>query len=555
VRDLSTSYDLDASGYIQADDDLMQQPQKTGKVLSPTKARVARGLQDLLIDLKEMKADNRRLEVLLRQEQGERQTESAEYMRARQSSELQIKAMEDEMRTCLQELKWSQLELKRSITTVSEASRPASAAASGAMDESVDSLGWGITGELAFADEANPATQVCNHIKIVNKLGVKVKECVQSMVADNAELKWEKAKAEVTAKAYCTELLTTKKNNATKKMRAQLCRWRSHRMAKGFATWVYWHTALAKEMVRKKRTFLEEEVRMLREERDRLERNLEVMRGHKEAQEARADMFLGLLDNSVRAKVNFDTAPAALFNPNPVELIGVPHAQGSLAASQQQLRSTPPTGAAVKASMMEKTAQFKADMSKRIKDEQKAECAKRLQVYWKFMNQSLKIRCFAGWANYMRDLHKKQLHAVIHKEQEKARDANRSHSKHSKEMGATLAKEKEGQEEGKVRYYQAAIRRTALRCRFFQWVELLHLGRLTKIENLLQLEFDQRQQMEREKRELENELEDVYLGKARAEAERDECMGALRQHREKEETDMNRLLEEVGYLKAEVYAT
>jgi len=205
--------------------------------------------------------------------------------------------------------------------------------------------------------------------------------------------------------------------------------------------------------------------------------------------------------------------------------------------------------------MLEKTAQFKADMSKRIKDEQKAECAKRLQVYWKFMNQSLKIRCFAGWANYMRDLHKKQLHAVIHKEQEKARDAQRSHSKHSKEMGATLAKEKEGQEEGKVRYYQAAIRRTALRCRFFQWVELLHLGRLTKIENLLQLEFDQRQQMEREKRELENELEDVYLGKARAEAERDECMGALRQHREKEETDMNRLLEEVGYLKAEVYAT
>lgn len=61
--------------------------------------------------------------------------------------------------------------------------------------------------------------------------------------------------------------------------------------------------------------------------------------------------------------------------------------------------------------------------------------------------------------------------------------------------------------------------------------------------------------MEREKRELENELEEVYLGKARAEAERDECMVALRHHREKEELDMARLLEEVGYLKAEVYAT
>jgi len=32
-------------------------------------------------------------------------------------------------------------------------------------------------------------------------------------------------------------------------------------------------------------------------------------------------------------------------------------------------------------------------------------------------------------------------------------------------------------------------------------------------------------------------------------------MAALRQHREKEEMDMNRLLEEVGYLKAEVYAS
>ena len=58
-----------------------------------------------------------------------------------------------------------------------------------------------------------------------------------------------------------------------------------------------------------------------------------------------------------------------------------------------------------------------------------------------------------------------------------------------------------------------------------------------------------------EKRELENELEEVYLGKARAEAEREEAMAALRQHREKEEMDMNRLLEEVGYLKSEVYAS
>ena len=57
-------------GYSRGDPD---EPDGTAtKVLSPTKARVARGLQDLLIDLKEMKADNRRLEDLLRQEQRER---------------------------------------------------------------------------------------------------------------------------------------------------------------------------------------------------------------------------------------------------------------------------------------------------------------------------------------------------------------------------------------------------------------------------------------------------------------------------------------------------
>ena len=46
----------------------------------------------------------------------------------------------------------------------------------------------------------------------------------------------------------------------------------------------------------------------------------------------------------------------------------------------------------------------------------------------------------------------------------------------------------------------------------------------------------------------------MYLAKTRAEAERDECMMALRQHRE-EEMDMLRLLEEVGCLKVAVYAT
>lgn len=62
---------MEPSGYSRGEPE--QQESGTGKVLSPTKARVARGLQDLLIDLKEMKADNRRLEDLLRQEQRERQ--------------------------------------------------------------------------------------------------------------------------------------------------------------------------------------------------------------------------------------------------------------------------------------------------------------------------------------------------------------------------------------------------------------------------------------------------------------------------------------------------
>lgn len=213
------------------------------------------------------------------------------------------------------------------------------------------------------------------------------------------------------------------------------------------------------------------------------------------------------------------------------------------------------SGAAVKADMQQKTLQFKQDMANKIKQEKAMEHAKRLMAHFKFVHLGLKTRCFAGWANHIRSLQKQQLQTQIQKEQDKAREAQKVHGRHGKEMQATLEREKMGQEEGKVRYYQAAVRRTLLRCRFFQWVEMLYQQRIVKVENLLQLEFDQRQQMEREKRELENELEEVYLGKARAEAERDECMAALRQHREKEEMDMNRLLEEVGYLKAEVYAS
>jgi hypothetical protein len=280
-------------------------------------------------------------------------------------------------------------------------------------------------------------------------------------------------------------------------------------------------------------------------------------------------MFASLLDSSVRAKVDFDSAPAALFNPGSVENITVEQL-GSMSvgppmapSSSGMARSAGPRpnkkgtheGHAIKAGMADKVSSYHAAFASKIKQEQKQEMSKRLQAHFKFVNQSLKTRCFVGWANFIRNAAVQQLQGVINKEQEKMREAQKSHAKHSKEMGAMLTKEKEGQEEGKVRYYQAAVRKTLLRCRFFQWVETLYQGRIIKIENLLQLEFDQRQQMEREKRELENELEDVYLGKARAEAERDECMGALRAHREKEETDMNRLLEEVGYLKAEVYAS
>jgi len=555
VRDLSTSYGLDASGYDRGT--MEPEPEYSsggGKVLSPTKARVARGLQDLLIDLKEMKADNRRLEDLLRQEQSERQKESGEYMRARQSTDLIIKDMEDEMRTCLQELKWSQLELKRSITTSTEANRPANA--SGAINEAADALGWGITGELAFGDEENPAKQVHNHIKIVNELAKKVKEEIQSLVGMNADLKWEKAKAEVTAKAYATELLTTKRNNAKIKMGACCRRWRHRRLAKGFSTWVYHHTLLFAEMTRKHRSRLQEDVRMLTEERDRLDRNLEVMKGQKEAQEARANMFSSLLDSSVRGKVDFDSAPAALFNPNDPSLICVPTSPGSMASSMGGPGSAPSqTGAAIKAGMMDKTANFQQVMANKIKNEKKQDAAKRLMAHFKYVHLGLKTRCYTGWANYIRNKNLSQLQNQIMKEQEKYKNAEKTHNKHSKEMGASLDKEKEGQEEGKVRYYQAAVRRTMLRMRFFQWVEMLHQKRVVAMENLLQLEFDQRQQMEREKQQLEEELEQLYLSKAQCEAEKDEYMMALRQHREKEEMDMNRLLEEVGYLKAEVYAS
>ena len=211
--------------------------------------------------------------------------------------------------------------------------------------------------------------------------------------------------------------------------------------------------------------------------------------------------------------------------------------------------------AAEAAAAAARTQQFKLDIQKKIRDEKKQEAAKKLQSHFKYVHLGLKTRCFSGWANHIRDNQVKNLEMTIAKEQDKARGAGKSHGAQAKAMQGALDREKEIQEEGKVRYYQASVRRSALRSKFSVWVGMLYLRRIAKVESLLELEFDQRQQMEREKRELENELEEVYLGKARAEAEREECMAALRQHREKEEMDMNRLLEEVGYLKAEVYAS
>merc|ERR1712054_94386 len=105
------------------------------------------------------------------------------------------------------------------------------------------------------------------------------------------------------------------------------------------------------------------------------------------------------------------------------------------------------------------------------KQEKKQEAAKRLMAHFKYVHLGLKTRCFTGWANYIRTAQVKNLQNQILKEQEKFRNAEKSHHKHSKEMGSSLLKEKMGQEEGKVRYYQAAVRRTLLRVRFFQWVE------------------------------------------------------------------------------------
>ena len=51
------------------------------------------------------------------------------------------------------------------------------------------------------------------------------------------------------------------------------------------------------------------------------------------------------------------------------------------------------SGASVKASMMEKTMQFRSDMAKKIKDEKKMENAKRLMAHVKYVHLGLKTRC------------------------------------------------------------------------------------------------------------------------------------------------------------------
>lgn len=97
-------------------------------------------------------------------------------------------------------------------------------------------------------------------------------------------------------------------------------------------------------------------------------------------------------------------------------------------------------------------------------------------------------RCFAGWANHIRDLSKRRWQVQVTQEQERARQVRKQQAQHGYEMQAMLAREKAGQEEGKVRYYRAAARRTQLRVRFFQWVELLYQRRIVTVENLLQVQ-------------------------------------------------------------------
>merc|ERR1711865_330685 len=198
---------------------------------------------------------------------------------------------------------------------------------------------------------------------------------------------------------------------------------------------------------------------------------------------------------------------------------------------------------------------FKAASKVRIQEAQAAEAAKRLMAHLKFKNFALGVRVFIGWANHMRtNENNKKMEAMRH-EQERFQEADKAAKKGAKALEADGAAMKGAQEEGKVRYYQAAIRRESIRRRFGVGVECLFQSRIRRTEELLQMEFEQRVSSEQSRHDLERELEEIYLSKARAEAEREEAMGALRQHREKEELDMNRLLEEVGYLKAEVYAT
>lgn len=367
-------------------------------------------------------------------------------------------------------------------------------------------------------DEGNPAKQVHNNIKLLNDLCKRSKEEVQNLVGISADLKWEKAKAEVTAKAYCTELLTCKKNNATKKMRAQLCRWRHLRIAKGFSTWVYWHTALAKEMVRRKRTLLEEDVIMLSSERDRLAHNLDIVTGQKEAHSTRSQMLEELLTQA-----------------------GISVKHGA--------QSSPEPGGAPGGEDFQEVA------AKRIQDMQGAQAAKKLVTHFKYQNFVLRTRVFIGWANHIRSIDQERTSSFIRSEQKRAADADKTAQQEGKRLEGLCGETKAVQEEGKVRYYQAAMRRDYMRRMFATWTEVLFQSRIRRTEELLQIEFEQRVHSEQSRHDLERELEEIYLSKARAEAEREEAMGALRNHREKEELDMNRLLEEVGYLKAEVYAS
>ena len=455
----------------------------SGPLLMPsvTKNRVSQGLQDILIDMKALKRENKRLTELLRLEQLKRQQEEEQKLRALQALETGNRDSEQALRTYLTDAIRCKMELKRAIQIGYE-----NMPTEGDEDkerEKQEMLEW--LRESHDEDDVEvPVESLPRQSKETFKLAQRVKETMADVCQALAEVKWEKAKAEVTAKAYNTELLKLKKSSAMKKMELQVRRWRNLLAAKVFSAWL----GVIREQ---KQLGISQEVERLKDE---LEQQKEL--------KAENDRILAEKERNLeREKKDFE--------------------------------------------------EEKAKLRHRLDHLTDLENRKKLAIVDKWLRHNKLFCGWTAWLDFHANQNKDKYSALLEDERDsKAAMASKALEREDS-LKSSMEHLKQQTNEHKMRYIITRLQHGAEWKAWTRWKEYVQESQRMKIEDLLQAEYERRQELEAAKAELEAELEEVYLGKARAEREVEELMDALRRQRELEEAELLELLDEVQVVKHE----